>query len=189
MNVIVSLLWILVTAPVEIRFSLTFMGLELPSGIIRTTIYGVSLPFHFRFVNENGTICLHTRIGKNSREKLIRLKPRKKGKKTLIRTFPPLERHFVSFAEKDGISAYLGTGDAAATALLCGAADHICKLTFPLDVHITPLYHTDSFSMQIQCISFFRLGKIVITAALLLAARLKRKLTGGSFHGNAKPAA
>ncbi len=181
-------LWTLATVPVSLRVFLSVTASDLPLGTLHVRFYGFNVMLHFRLIRKEERLFLGLKIGEDGKERLFPIELGAPRQPSLLR-FAPLKQQLFSFLQANGLRLRIGTGDAAATALCCAAIQSLNMLRLPFALYAEPIYDVSTFVLQLRCISFFRLGKLWITALLLLAAQLMKKFSGGIQHGNAKTAA
>ncbi len=181
--------WLLATVPVDIRIFLSITAVDAPSATLDRPLYGTGIKLHFRLSRLHEQLFLLLRLGNNQKEFALRLTLSKKPRTSFKNMYPPLKKHLSSFFARSGAHIRMGTGDAAATALWCATIQSLNMFNLPFTLYAEPIYDVSSLVFQLRCISFFRLGKLWITALLLWAAQLTKKMAGGMQHGNAKTAA
>lgn len=170
-------LYALMVTPVSAALFLRADKTEI-SGKIRFTLWGLTACIPFSLVRHHGFFFC---AGK----KRIPLHVKKRRRPRLTVCFPPLKKQLHSWLRNVYLllNVRIGTGDAAQTALLCGALISVFSVIPNAKAQIKPEYSAPVIRGTLHCIVSFRLGKLFLTFALLALATVVRSM-GGRTDGN-----
>lgn len=183
--------WSLTILPIVIKFSSALGNDFLPAGYFLIRSIGISLRFDWKIIKtEDGLDFVlrysdHKQRKERSMRDMRRMKPELT---TLFRETPILRKNLLSYFSSLSIRADISIGlqDAAATALLCGAISVFSGCLPRMRSRVQPVFNHDGFCFNAKCIASFRLGKLLLSAALYLHASMmqhKRQKAGGAAHG------
>lgn len=183
--------WSLIILPIIIKVNIALSDDCLPVAVFHIKTIGVSLHVKCRVTaNKNGfdlKVCVQHRTSRpeksvnaigNRNEKVLKL----------IKSDQQLLENLYSYVSSSGMHLKLriGAGDAAVTALICGSLSSALGCFPSIRLQIIPDFRAAQVCMQLKCIASFRLGKLLISAAVLLRAAVLqavRKKSGGLAHG------
>lgn len=182
MRIVLLICYCLFVAPVRVALTLHTTEQTMICGHARVSIYGIGVTIPLRIVRREGPTRFFVQIGS---QRLQPLKIKKRKKPALTKAFPPLAKNLRAWRScfNARLCVRLGLADASATALACGALQQGAALLSPLHVLVSPDYQHAGYALQFCCIAVFRLGKLWITAALLLFGLAARKMAGGARDG------
>ena len=184
-------LWSAAIWPFIIRSQVFLNHHQLPMGVAVIKTIGITVKINWEMKKTEQGYVFHVRFFDKNRQKKGNMSVMKqiRGRiNPLVLSAPYLKTHLVGYLSSLQAIATIriGLGDAAATALACGALFSIIGFSSRVKVCVIPDFRNEIFSADIKCIASFRLGKLLLSAVLFLYAALVQKIrqkTGGVFHG------
>jgi len=183
--------WAVVILPIIIKVNIALGDDFLPVVIFHFKTIGFSFYAKGRLViDEDG---LDFKI--SFQHRLMRPEKSMKGLRgkngaalNMIRSDQKLLKNLFSYVSSAGIHLKLriGSGNAATTAMLCGLLNAALGCVPRIHLQIVPDFRTTQVCMQLKCIASFHLGKLLVSAAVLLRSAVMqavREKAGGLVRG------
>ena len=189
MRVFLSIVFCAVMMPLRVSLQFKCSDDRLPAGRLglQTLLGGFSLPLETVKKGKK----LYLLLGMRKRPMRLTIQ-RSKHAMPMKRLFPKLTEYLRRALKRSlAVSAdvQLGLSSAASTALACAALTAALQSQPRLTAHIAPDYRRQGIRLQFACIASFRLGKLLLTAALwgtaLALRRIEEVRANGSLQGQA----
>jgi hypothetical protein len=186
-----------ITLRINIRFSFKYKG----KSYIRITLLKglISLKFDLFLITGKGSLYSFNKSKKGTYDVKISLSYITEKIKNIRNQYPKHEKNMSYIFSKIkvqsiSILAYIGLGDAAATALIIGIlyaflSNVIFYLTTRVsigkhNIDILPVYTTDMcFKTNINCIIDIKIGHIITVGNMMMMQRIRQKVKGGDTRG------
>lgn len=188
MRVALMLLYILLIMPVRVRLTLSQEDfVALPYGYLHITFAGVGplLNWNIRVRHRQGYLHLSWRnISKRLpiKRRHMHVAKRLSTSNALLVRIKSAALHMLRGILRVRVTVALGLLDAAHTALVCGIISALLRQIPCVHVRTLPQYaQTPSFYLHADCILSARVGKLLLTAALI--AFYARHKAGGARYG------
>lgn len=189
---IAMMLWSVAIWPFIIRSQLFLNHHQLPAGIAVIKTIGIKVKINWEIKKTERGYEFHVRFFDKSRQRessMSAMRQLRSKISPLVLSVPYLKENLMGyFSGMYAIATIrLGLGDAAATAIVCGALGGIIGCFPRIDANVIPDFRNEMFSADIKCIASFRLGKLLLSAVLILCASLTQKMrqkSGGVMHGS-----
>ena len=182
MRVAAILFYIFLTAPVQAELRVLASDRSGIRGVFCVSVYGVRWLLPLRIEREQARQRIWLYIGKRR----IRLHAPERKKPSLLKRFPWLKRELREWLRglRFSVHGVIGLSDAAPTALLCGFFNALGGWNARFSAQISPDYQKTGYDITAHCITAFRLGKLLLTVAMLGAAQAISSISGGAKRGN-----
>ncbi len=188
---IVMAVWSLLIWPFVFRFSATLGSDCLLTGYILIRTIGIGMKLDWKLVyTKNGPDLVLRLSGKketSARNMNMNGSVREKAERAL-QTSPVLKKNLLRYLTQTKLIAdiRIGLNDAAKTALTCATINAVFGCLPMVKGHVIPDFQRETLCVEVRCISAFRLGKLLLSAALFLYAFMHqavRQKTGGVVNG------
>jgi len=184
-------IWSVMILPIILRVYIGVGTEFLPEGYISIKAIGPVIRIHWRVIRkEEGLQLMLAFAGrKTSRTKTMQdMNSNSAAYIRLVMEHKALQKNLLSYFKTFRITGNcrIGAGDAASTALICGAIKSLSGCMKLFQVHVIPEFHQPTFCLDAKCIASFRLGKLLLSAVLCLHAFAMQNLrhkAGGAAHG------
>lgn len=184
-------LWSLAVWPFVIKTRLYLDQHYLPNGITEIRTIGISMKISWSLMRGANGLEIQIRYLKSNRQRNDNVKDMEQMRDKigpLILSAPYLRENIISYLRKlHIISTFrIGLGDAAQTALACGALSTVFGCIPHARGNVIPDFRNVVFHADIKCIAALQLGKLLLSAVLILraaATQYIRRKVGGVIDG------
>lgn len=184
-------LWSLAVWPFVIKTRLYLDQHYLPNGITEIRTIGISMKISWSLMRGANGLEIQIRYLKSNRQRNGNAKDMEQMRDKigpLILSAPYLRENIISYLRKlHIISTFrIGLGDAAQTALACGALSTVFGCIPHARGNVIPDFRNVVFHADIKCIAALQLGKLLLSAVLILraaATQYIRRKVGGVIDG------
>lgn len=176
MRIAAVLFYCLCMLPVRLDFVLFCAQDRLPHGKISLYCVPLRKQVQFQIIKQNHQFYIMLSQKKYGPLHL----PTHRKKPSLMTVFPPFKQYLLTWKKNVHLLLHFQFGfhDAAHSALMCAALRSALSTLPSIAYQIMPNYQAPGFDLHFRCISFFRLGKLLLTFCLLGMAWLKRWFCG-----------
>lgn len=184
-------LWSVTIMPIICRFSASIGDDFLPAGYFDIKTMFFSLRFDWKCIRNEAGISFKLRyVGRKQAHEHDMRELNQMGPqfKVILRDAPFLQKNLLGYLRNLYVKAdiCIGLSDAAATALTCGTISAVLAALPHVRAHVTPDFRSENICVNAACIASFRLGKLLLSAALYLHASIMQRVrqkAGGNAHG------
>ena len=184
-------IWSVVIWPFVIKNRVYLDKQHLPNGIAEMKAIGIGMKINWRLLRTENGIGFQIRYLKSSYLRNSSMKDMEQMKERvgpLILNAPYLKENLFNYLHNLHFTSTIriGLGDAAQTALICGLLSTIFGCIPHAKGDIIPDFRNEVFHADIKCIAALQLGKLLLSAVLILraaATQYIRQTVGGVVHG------
>lgn len=184
-------IWSLMIMPLVFKIYVSLGNDLMPSGYVDLKTIGFSIRFDWKTLQTENGLKLQLRFAnrKHAHERSISAFQHMSPQTfLLLRNAPMLRKQLLGYLRSIYVKAdiSLGLSDAAATALACGGLHAVFGCLPHMKAHVTPVFCSESICLNARCIASFRLGKLLLSAALYLHASMMQRMrqkAGGAAYG------
>jgi len=183
--------WSLFIWPFVIKSRIYLDQHHLPNGVSEFKTIGIGVKISWQLLRTEHGIDFQIRYLKSNYQKNGSMKDMEQMRNRigpLILNAPYLKDNLISYLHNLRIVSTIrvGLGDAAHTALVCGALSMLFGCIPQAKGDIIPDFRNEVFHADIKCIAALHLGKLLLSAVLILraaATQYIRRKVGGVIHG------
>ena len=183
--------WSLLIWPFVIKSRICLDQHHLPSGIAEIKTIGIGVKISWQLLKTEKGIDFQIRYLRSHYRKNGSMKEMEQMRNRMGPIFlnaPYLKDNLISYFHSLHIVSTIrvGLGDAARTALACGALSMLLGCIPHAKGDIIPDFRNEVFHADIKCIAALQLGKLLLSAVLILratAAQYIRRKVGGVVDG------